>query len=46
MGIYTPPPPEIKDEDGKILRFGFCIPSALIWGDGGLLFHFILSKLV
>jgi len=45
MGIYTtPPPPEIKD--GKILRFGYFMPSALIWGDGGLLFHFILSKLV
>lgn len=42
--IPPPPPPEIKD--GKILRFGFCMPSALIWGDVGLLFHLILSKLV
>ena len=32
-------------------RFGFCVASSLIWGggggwDGGLLFQFILSKIV
>ena len=27
-------------------RFGFCAASSLIWGDGGLLFHFILSEIV
>ena len=24
----------------------FCAASSLIWGNGGLLFHFILSKIV
>ena len=38
------PSPQIKD--GKMARFGFCAASSLIWGDGGLLFHFILSKIV
>ena len=27
-------------------RFGFCAASSLIQGDGDLLFHFILSKIV
>ena len=31
-----PLPPQIKDGAA----------SSLIWGDGGLLFHFILSKIV
>ena len=44
-----PPLPQIKD--GKMARFGFCATSSLIWGeggggDGGLLFHFISSKIV
>ena len=30
----------------KMARFGFCVASSLIWGDGGLLFHIILSKIV
>ena len=38
-----PLPPPIKD--GKLARFGFCPASSLIWGDGSLLFHFILSKI-
>lgn len=38
------PLPKIKD--GKMACFGFCTASSLIWGDGGLLFHFILSKIV
>ena len=43
--LYSPRfPPEIKD--GKMARFGFCAASSLICGDGGLLFHFILSKIV
>ena len=37
----VPTPPE-----GKMARFGFCAASSLIWGDEGLLFHFILSKIV
>ena len=41
--ICNPPPPQIKD--GKMARFGFCAASSLLWGDGGLLFHFILSKI-
>ena len=27
-------------------RLGFCAASSLIWGDGSLLFRFILSKIV
>ena len=38
------PLPKIKD--GKMACVGFCTASSLIWGDGGLLFHFILSKIV
>ena len=29
-----------------MVRFGFRAASSLIWGDGGLLFHFTLSKIV
>ena len=40
-----PPPPQIKD--GKMARFcpsrGFILD---LGGDGGLLFHFILCKIV
>ena len=39
-------PPHPKTKDGKMARFGFCAASSLIWGDGDLLFHFILSKIV
>ena len=45
MENLDPPPisPEIKD--GKIARFSFRAASSLIrWGDGGLLFHFILTN--
>ena len=36
-----------KIKDGKMVRFGSCAASSLIWeGGGGLLFHFILSKIV
>ena len=41
-----PPPPQKKINDGKMTRFPFRWASFLIWGDGGLLFHFILSKIV
>ena len=45
-----PPPPQKKKKkikDGKMTRFRpFRWTSSLIWGDGGLLFHFILSKIV
>ena len=43
-----PPPPQIKD--GKMARFcpsrGVILDFFLGGGDGGLLFHFILSKIV
>ena len=42
---FIPPPPPPKIKDGKIARFGFCVASSLIWEDGGLLFHSILSKI-
>lgn len=46
MENLDPPPhisPQIKD--GKIARFSFRAASSLIrWGDGGLLFHFILTN--
>ena len=47
--IWNPPS---APSDGKMARFGFCVASSLIWWgggggrDGGLLFHFILSKIV
>ena len=51
-----PPPPlfphthtHTQNNDGKMARVGFCAASSLIWGrgeGGGLLFHFILSKIV
>ena len=41
MENLDPPPPQIKD--GKMARF---YPSRGLGGDGGLLFHFILSKIV
>ena len=44
----TPPPPQIKD--GKRARFcpsrGSILDLGGGGGDGGLLFHFILSKIV
>ena len=39
-----PPPPQIKD--GKMARFCPSRGFILDLGDGGLLFHFILSKIV
>ena len=38
------PPPQIKD--GIVSCFGFRYASPLIWADGDLIFHFILSKIV
>ena len=39
----TPISPQIKD--GKMARLSFRAASSLIrWGDGGLLFHFILTN--
>ena len=32
--------------DGKMASFGFYADSSLIWGDGCLVFDFILSKIV
>ena len=46
--VPSPPPPQIKD--AKMARLGLRRASSLIWGGGGegggLLFHFILSKIV
>ena len=46
----TPPPNSSKIKNVKMARFGFCAASSLIFfgggGDGDLLFHFILSKIV
>ena len=42
-----PPPPPPKSRMGKWRVFALRAASSLIWGvDGGLLFHFILSKIV
>ena len=43
---FVPSPLPSKIEDEKMGRFGFCAASSLICGDGSLLFHFILSKIV
>ena len=42
--LDPPPPPQIKD--GKMARFCPSRRFILDLGDGGLLFHFILSKIV
>ena len=46
----TPPFPHTQIKDGKMARVGFCAASSLIRGrgeeGGGLLFYFILSKIV
>ena len=44
MEQQTPIPP--KSRMGKWHVFSLRAPSSLIWGDGGLLFHLILSKIV
>ena len=45
MENLDPPPP--KSRMGKWRVFALRAASPLIWGgDGGLLFHFILSKIV
>ena len=48
MENLDPPSPQIKD--GKMARFypsrGFILDLGGGGGDGGLLFHFILSKIV
>ena len=40
------PPSPPKSRMGKWRVFALRAASSLIWGDGGLLFHFILSKIV
>ena len=42
----SPPQPPTKIKDEKMVSFGSCLTPSLILGDGGLLFHFILSKIV
>ena len=44
MENLDPHSPQIKD--GKMARFALRAASSLIWWDGGLLFHFTLSKIV
>ena len=46
MENLEPPPPPPKSRMGKWGIFALCAASSLIWGVGGLLFHFILSKIV
>ena len=48
MEIKPPslPLPHSKIKDGKMVNFGSCLTPSLILGDGGLLFHVILSKIV
>ena len=46
MGNLTPLPILSEIKVGKMACFGFCAASFFIWGEGGLLVHFILSKIV
>ena len=42
---HSPPPPS-SNQGWMVSSFGFRYASPLIWGDGDLIFHFILSKIV
>ena len=44
MGNLTPLPILSEIKVGKMACFGFCAASFFIWGDGGLLFHFIFVQ--
>ena len=45
MENLDPPPISPQIKDGKMARLSFRAASSLIrWGDGGLLFHFILTN--
>ena len=45
MGDLSPPPSPLN-QGSEMSRFGFCAASSLTWeGGGGLLFHFIMSKI-
>ena len=44
MKNLSPPSPHFNDE--KKARFGLRANSSLIWGEGGFISHFILSKIV
>ena len=44
--LYPRPSPPKPTKDGKMAGFGFARLHPWIWGDGGLLFHFILFKIV
>ena len=46
MENLDPHPLPPKSRMGKWRVFALRAASSLIWGDGGLLFHFILSKIV
>ena len=39
-------PPPSSNQGWMVSSFGFRYASPLIWGDGDLIFHFILSKIV
>ena len=44
MGDLSPPSP--LNQGSEMAFFGFCAASSLTWeGGGGLLFHFIMSKI-
>ena len=49
MENLDPPPPHpplsLKSKMRKLRFFALRAASSLIWGDGGLLFHFIVSKI-
>ena len=46
MGDLSPPPSSPLNQEWKMAWFGFCAALSLTWeGDGGLLVHFILSKI-
>ena len=46
MRNLSPPSPHFNDEKKKKARFGLRANSSLIWGEGGFISHFILSKIV
>ena len=44
--LSPPSRPHFNDEKKKKARFGLRANSSLIWGEGGFISHFILSKIV
>ena len=46
LKLRAPLPPPSSSQGWIVSSFGFCYASPLIWEDGDLIFHFILSKIV